>query len=509
MRSKLVAILALGVLVSGASTIAPHADAQPVPTAAPKAKQRIVIDRASVKPVTVMAAITHTPFPIIDPHTKQPVAPTTIIKGLRGEPVRAGDYWGNVNKFEQYLNARGLTLRGAPKVTNMERLHEDDAISKARTTRFQSLQHPVTPAVLAFQASRRVAPSSAFYEKHRNLAATHMALHKPGKAATEALNANAVVEKTVSQSWPVELPVGGDKFGADFGSDVRIDSRPGMKSVATRAKVDGTVFGNAFTILEGHVKSVSHLPDLSNGHADADIEMTVFGDDAFPKQHLSGTPGKPELFADRRTVYSHTFSPDFPSVNIGVGPFSVDMVISQAAHTEMDVAVKVASGFVRADVIPSSSLDISVRASVGIPGVELGVDGKLRVFANTTDLGNQVELSDAGPDTKLVVTNEIVDHLDYLHGSMKAFAKIGICPFCDEFDLTIFSSAGGHEEPLSLSTNLTIELIAAPPPPPPPPPPKNAGLSKPNDAPPKNAGTEAPVKPPPPTPRGGMQGPRH
>ena len=509
MHSRSIALLALGVVIAGAATIAP--DARAMPPGPPSAKQRIVIDRATVKPVVARAAIAHVPFPIVDPKTNVPVAPTAIVVGVRGEPVVAQDYWDNVNKFEKYLNDRGLSLRTAPPVTKMERLHEDEAIVKARAARLQQMRQPVTAAVANLLNARRLPFTPAETNKHASIAAAHMATNKPGKAGAVAQNKNGVMEKEVHLAYAIDVAMGGDKFGADFTGDVRVVTNYIVKSVTAHATATGTVFGNAYAMADAHAQAKSaFLADgFATGKANADIDMTVFGDDAFPPQHISNV-AKPELYTDRRGFFTHTFSPDFPSVKIGVGPFDVEFTVTQSARVDLDAAYKIAYGSVRIDLIPHASLDVAIRASVGIPAVELGVEGRLRVFDSTTEMTAFVEIVDPGAESKLVVNCLAVEHLDDLKGTLSAFAKIGICPFCKTFEIGIFSAGGSHQDDTILDVrNLTIPLM--PPPPPPPPKPTDTVLAPPTPPPPPPRPNEArPVRPPPPPPpRGGVIGPKH
>lgn len=481
-----VAMVALGVTIAAA----PEVSAQPGAPIAPSAKQRIAVDRAKVVPVQTRAAIAHLPFPMVDPQTNKPVAPTQIVVGLKGEHVTAQAYWDNVNKLEKYLNDRGLSQRTAPAASKIEVLHEDDALVQGRLTKLIARRKPISPAVAQFQAVGRAAPSASVIQRHFAVVGAQAAA-VPYRHGAQMVNKDRIVEKTITQAWPFGSSIGGDFFGAEFGGEERIESHEFHRTVTNTAHANGSVFGHSIALMEAQVTAKSAYSDSygGSGSAETDSSFTMTGVQPFPPAQAKAT--KADLHMDRKSLVTHTWSPDFPSVGFGVGPFSVDIAITIAAHAEIDAAFTVLGSSARAALLPSSSLNVAISAGVSIPGVEVGVDGKMRVFDHHFELDNEAELVEPGREAKLTLINSGTDRFDALSGSLAAFVKVGFAFVSKKFEIEIFSKPGIHEETQFLSTNQTLQLM--PPPPPAPPSPLNAA--------------NAPVKNAPPPPQGATHAP--
>jgi hypothetical protein len=470
---------------------APPVSAQPA--AGGTAKQRIVIDRAKIVPVVTRAPIAHQPFPIVDPQTSKPVPPTQILVGPKGEKVSAQAYWDNVNKFEKYLNDRGLSQRTAAPVTKLEQLHEDDALVQGHLTKLAARQKPTTPPVAQFQAARHTPPSPAEIARHIGVLAAQSAAvpYKHGGAAGMMVNPDRIVEKTIAMSWPFTAGIGGDFFGAEFGGEERIESHEFHRTVTNSAHANGSVFGRAVSLIDAQIiaKSVYNDSYGGNGSAEADFTVTLQGVQPFaPVQTRSAT--KAELYMDRKTLSTYTWSPDFPNVGFGAGPFSIDISVVLTAHADVDASYNVLYSSARADLLPASSLNVAVSAGISLPGIEIGVDGKLRIFDHHFELSNQAELVEPGREAKLTLTNSGTDRFDALGGSLGGFIKVGWGPFSKRFEFDIYSKPGSHDEAQFLATNQTLPLM-----PPAPPPPPSPLATKNAPAPP------APAAPPPPATR--------
>ena len=491
-RAHLRDSLALGVVIVSV-VLAPAVSAQPGAPTAPSAKQRIAIDHAKIVPVQARAAIAHQPFPMVDPQTSKPVPPTQILVGPKGEQVTAQAYWDNVNKFEKYLNDRGLSQRTAAPTNKIEVLREDDTLVQGRLQKLVARRKPTSPAVAQFQAARRTAPSPSEIQRHVAVVAAQAAA-VPFRHPDRIVIADRIVEKSITQAWPFTASIGGDFFGAEFGGEERVESHEFHRTVTNAAHANANVFGHAVSLLDTHVTAKSAYSDSygGSGSAETDSSFTMEGVQPFPP--VQSTSKKAELFMDRKSLIVHTWSPDFPGVSFGVGPFSVDISVSLAAHADIDAAFNVLYSSARAAVMPSSSLNVGISASVSIPAVELGVEGKMRVFDHHVELDNQAELIEPGRECKLVLTNSGTDKFDALSGTLSAFAKVGFWPLSHKFEVDIFSKAGSHEETQFLSTNQTIALM---PPAPPPPPSPLAGTNAPAPAPASTkAATVAPAPPP-------------
>jgi hypothetical protein len=259
------------------------------------------------------------------------------------------------------------------------------------------------------------------------------------------------------------------------------------KSVTVAAQAKASVFFSNYQLLDALVSSKGSFGPTGIGSAIGDASCTIYGFEPFPPTHLTGAGGKAELFADRKTLFSHTWGPSFPGVSIGVGPFEVEFSVKQGATVTVDGGFKILYDSVRADLIPTSTLGVAITASVGIPGVALGVEGKLRVFEQYYDLSDQAELTDPGENAKLVVTTGVREHMDALNGSLSAFAKVGWDPFSHKFEVDIYSPAALSDDSELVSTVVSYNVMPPPllppppstnkapaPPPPPPPPPRQA-----------------------------------
>ena len=490
--------LFLGVLVLGI-VAAPPATAQPA--AGASAKQRIVIDRAKVVPVVTKAPVAHVPFQMVDPQTNKAVSPTQILVGPKGEKVSAQAYWDNVNKFEKYLNDRGLSQRTAAPVTKFEQLHEDDALVQGRATKLAARQKPTTPAVAQFQAARHTPPSAPEIQRHIGVLAAQSASvpFKHGGAGGTMVNPNRIVEKTISRSWPFGSSIGGDYFGAEFGGEERIESHEFHRTVTNSAHANGSIFGHAVSLLDAQIIAKSVYSDSygGSGTAETDFTVTLQGVQPFaPVQVLSAK--KAELYMDRKTLATSTWSPDFPSVSFGAGPFSIDITVTLAAHADIDAAYNVLYSSARADLIPASSLNVAITAGISLPAVEIGVQGKMRLFDHHFELSNQAELIEPGREAKLMLTNSGTDKFDALSGSLGAFVKVGWGIFSHTFDIDIFSKPGIHDDAGFLETHETLALMPPAPPPPPPPSPlaaSKASVANPPAPPSTQGATHAPAPP--------------
>ena len=464
----------------------------------PTAKQRIVLDHAKLVAVSTSAPIAHQPFPVVDPKTNKPVSPTQMLTGPKGEQVSAGEYWANVNKFEKYLNDRGLSHRTAAPVTKMDRVHADDGLVSARIARLAAVKKPVSTGLKAFESSGRLAPTPADITKYSNVHATHAAVLHAAPAAPPpppTVHGPGSMVRTdreldIHQSYPLHpFAIGGDHFGAEFGGSERVDSGQFHKSVAIAAQAKAAIFFKNYQLLDTLASTAGSFGSTGAGSAVADASCTIYGFEPFPPTHLTGASGKPELFVDRKTLFIHSWGPEFPGVNISVGPFEVEFTVTQAAHVQVDSSFKVLYDFVRADLIPATSLGVAVSASVGIPGIELGVRGKLRVFEQYFDMSDQAELTEPGSNAKLVVTTGVRDHLDALSGSLGAFAKVGWDPFSKTFEVDISSPPAISDDSELVNTSVTYPVM--PPPMIPPPPPPLASVKAPAPPPPAPPATAA------------------
>jgi hypothetical protein len=469
-RAQLHGSLFVGVLVTGLGIAVGPPPASAQPAAGGTAKQRIVIDRAKVVPVVTKAPIAHVPFPMVDPQTSKPVAPTQILVGPKGEKVSAQAYWDNVNKFEKYLNDRGLSQRTSAPINKIEQLHEDDALIAARATKIAARQKPTTPAVAQFQAARHTPPSPADVQHHLAILVAQSAAvpYKHGGAGGQMVNPDRIVEKTITRSWPFGASIGGDFFGAEFGGEERAESHEFHRTVTNSAHANASVFGKAISLVDAQIIAKSAYSESygGSGSAETDFTVTLQGVQPFaPVQVLS--PKKSELYMDRKTLATTTWSPDFPGVSIGAGPYSIDITVTLAAHADIDAAYNVLGSSARADLMPASSLNVAVSAGISFPGIEIGVDGRMRVFDHHFELANQAELIEPGREAKLALTNSGTDRFDALSGALSLFIKVGWGIFSHRFDVDIFSKTGNHDEAQFLATNETVALMPPAPPPPP------------------------------------------
>jgi hypothetical protein len=225
-----------------------------------------------------------------------------------------------------------------------------------------------------------------------------------------------------------------------------VESHEYHRTVTDSAHANGSVFGRAISLVDAQIIAKSVYSDSygGSGSAETDFTVTLQGVQPFaPVQVLS--PKKSELYMDRKTLATSTWSPDFPSVSIGAGPYSVDITVTLAAHADIDAAYNVLYASARADLMPASSLNVAVSASVSFPGIEIGVDGRMRVFDHHFELANQAELVEPGREAKLALTNSGTDRFDALSGALSVFIKVGWGPFSHRFDVDIFSKTGNHQ----------------------------------------------------------------
>lgn len=61
------------------------------------------------------AAIPFKPFPMVDPRTNKPIAPTAIIALPNGKHPTAKEYYTELNQYEEWLSAHGYSLHTTPK----------------------------------------------------------------------------------------------------------------------------------------------------------------------------------------------------------------------------------------------------------------------------------------------------------------------------------------------------------------------------------------------------------
>jgi hypothetical protein len=83
---------------------------------------------ASLLQVERRPAITFVPFEMLDPHTRQPIAPTATITLPNGKRVQAKEYYDQLNSFEKWLNEQGYSLRLPGTKTVIEKLAVNESL---------------------------------------------------------------------------------------------------------------------------------------------------------------------------------------------------------------------------------------------------------------------------------------------------------------------------------------------------------------------------------------------
>lgn len=68
------------------------------------------------------------PFPMVDPHTLQPIAPEASIELPDGRTVTAAQFYQEANSFEAYLNAHGYSLRQPGFSIDLIQVPRDDRL---------------------------------------------------------------------------------------------------------------------------------------------------------------------------------------------------------------------------------------------------------------------------------------------------------------------------------------------------------------------------------------------
>jgi hypothetical protein len=116
------------------------------------------------------------------------------------------------------------------------------------------------------------------------------------------------------------------------------------------------------------------------------------------------------------------------------------------AHTTATTSAANVSLFASASA--GARLYVEGGVDIGIAGVGLGVELELfnigpvfdsRLGMRSTPPGQSVNISDS-----IELKSSLVLNTSLLSGRFYAWAEIGICPFCESFDVTLFSWAGYH-----------------------------------------------------------------
>jgi hypothetical protein len=437
-------------------------------------------------------AIKFEPFPMVDPETKKPIAPTAIIKIPNGKQATAKEFYDQLNQYEQWLNDRGQTLRQkehtavielekvpvdvqllqrqigeAPKPTtiavraNLLQIHSFQSLSATRAVSVQ----PGKVAELKLQSSASASELNDAAAKV-NAAGINgsvrddLIVDPPSLAKIAALRLKrntsgppppvcADVNKSRTWSWNTGDP---STFNAYVSGTVGLNGKAckpanmqnftqndSQFTLSTEGKVGGYVFhvGGDLLRLTGSLGG-----NESNNTVNANLGVFVLGQDVYSLNKTANA----HWGIDQKISKGIDFSTSIP---IPVGPFDINVTIGAQGSAGFDFSLNLYPMNVSASAGPFVKSSVYAQAGLNIVVAEAGVGVQMTLVNASLNLGENAGI---GWLFDFYVSQELYADasLDMLDGSVYVYAKVyypcfGIPPWCSsQWNANLFSWNGFH-----------------------------------------------------------------
>jgi len=398
------------IIAGHADIVAPTAEGQLRPN-------QIVVNRRPEIP--------YRPFEVVDPKTGKPVSRDTMLAPMpNGQRLTAGQYWDEMNKLEQRLNATGYSLRPG-------------AGEKPGTPRRFQLQQIPTPVATLQRQSQTLSSSYVPNVQFRPMTVAQAVQQQkaiigidPGILGAVGGALRPLTLHTV-KNWGYTL---GDPstISVSANGKLEVDGTSTSTALDAEATAAGSLFSHSFDILQATGK----LNAPQKGQLNITVNASVLGINVYNvNQNATATFTKSDSIS--KTLDEST-SVNFTLIGI---PFSAKV----GAHGTAGLTYTVTIAPVKAAGVFLPSINTNAYAQVGadIGIASAGVGGKLTILNLNGNLtGNIAIVPDARSKASYSYTAQYCQNLDALDGSIYAFLKVGIDPFSTEFDHTFFSFKG-------------------------------------------------------------------
>jgi hypothetical protein len=447
-------------------------------------------ERAALAPGMVQVqkrpAISFVPFEMVDPRTRQPVAPDAIIALPNGKRVTAGTYYAELNAFERWANEQGYSLKLPHSTVAVQRLAVNrellqsqqravPAIATApRTDRLQGFVPRVNQQLTSIEPSKisklRLPPerlealsSAARMERFQvsvldgavidlgavaKLCVLHPAACAPPQQVTERCEP---VSRSKTWSKPAgdvnsfyasvdgRLGISGEACGT--GELKSFDHGKSHFSLTAEGRANGSLFGHGAEILR---LSGAFDTSAANSTVSANLGVYVLGQAVY-------------TFTDTRNAevtYTNSISKgvDFgTSIALPLGPFSIDLTVGARGDAGLSYDIHAQPLVASGSISPIVHTSVYAQAGLDVYVAEAGVGVEMTLLNWDMHLAGKVGVGWAG---EVVLFDEVYAYtsMDMLSGSLYAYLKVyypcwsgwhpDICS--DRWDTSLWSWDGFH-----------------------------------------------------------------
>lgn len=425
--------------------------------------------KATLKPgllqVQSHPAIAFKPFPMVDPHTNKPIAPTATITLPNGKKPTAQQYYDQLNSFEKWLSERGYSLHTTPRHAQVK-LQEVALNHVLLDRQIQMAPKPTTlPRIQNFRAINSVQSLSAVQPIH--LEPTHLTTariranveanrfaevnSKLSAAGVKGVTRNGIVINPAALAEIANLHLGGftpgpapqcspvndsrnwnwnvgdpSSFAAYVNGSLTLTGEackpPDMSNfnnnqshftVTAEGKAGGTIFGVGGEML----RATGNLSgNQANGTVSAGLGIFVLGQDVFSVNQT----------ANGHWEYSNNISKgvDFStSIPIPVGPFDIDVTVGAQGSVGFDYSISLYPISVNLSGGPFAHTNVYAQAGLNVVIAEAGVGASLTLVNWDMNLGGNTGV---GWLFGFYLYDDVYadSNLNLLGGSVYVYAKV-------------------------------------------------------------------------------------
>jgi hypothetical protein len=420
----------------------------------------------SLLQVQARAAIPFKPFPMVDPRTNKPIAPTATIALPNGKKPTAKQYYDELNSFEKWLSEHGYSLHTTPRKAQIK-LQE---ITLNRSLLERQIQMAPKPTELRPRANFMSVYSNAnlsrmepIRQNASHLAAARVSTQVETAKAEEAgrqLSAAGVQGATrdgmvispsaLAQIAKMKLSISGPLQPKAQCSPVQ-DSRHWNWTAGDpssfAAYVDGSLALNGEACkppdMSHFETNQSHFTVSAEGKAGGTI-FGVGGDMLRVTGNLGGNQGNntvtanlgvfvlgQDVFNINKTANSHwgvddsiSKNVDFStSIPIPVGPFDIDVTVGAQGNVGFQYSLSIYPMSLNLSGGPFAHTNVYAQAGLNVVVAEAGVGASLTLVNWDMNLGGSVGV---GFLLGFYVYDDVYadSNLNMLGGSVYVYAKV-------------------------------------------------------------------------------------
>jgi len=425
---------------------------QPLPI--PDRERPTRIDPSKMETVRKGPAVQFRNFGIKDPSTGQgneegarQIPADTLLSLPNGKKIQAGEYYQQLNQFENHITQFGYTLREASvEPTEIQRTKIDLGELQRHTTDAQIKRDPrrVLPRIpvdiLKADHDRRIATIPVIKDS----------IQKWGRGprgeikAPKTFNAN----KVWNGAWGWS-----DKIGAYVDTSVQVNGTATSTKANANGEAGGFIFGKRLNIIKGG--AAVNTP--ATGAIQGDTAFYFMGVKIFSKNY-NGT--NPLFFASNWEKGLDVGN----TIHFSLGPIPMSAKIGARGQAQLSYRMNILPLHANADITPELTSKVYVQVGVDVVVGGAGAGGELILINNTIPVLARMHLLSDSTGPYYYATLNASDDMTALAGKIYAYVFIYV-PAWDvppwkkkQWDWTIFKHNGIRASGSLYSWNSRLNL---------------------------------------------------